>query len=325
MFRLFLALLTTTALACSKPTPATSSPIETHVGPLVELLPPGPSPIVVVRPRALFAHEGVRLLWTTLVAPDDERAFVERTLVDPRKVDELVVFELSNAGYVVLARGEFSAREVVEHSAARLVLLDVQADEPVLRREGPSSSARYAYAALDSHAVLVAKNASPQLVAAIIARRADRTLPRPFDGADAAALYKQHKAAACALYAPRPLALEMGSDVALLLSEERALAATAVPSDGFFNVAIELRGDFPPGAEQNFASLVTSVAHAPLGQLLGLGEIERELKVKARLPAGEPGVPRLPESLQISFSWPAQRLALGLRTIFMEDLRYLMR
>jgi hypothetical protein len=310
--RALLALLALLA-ACGKPAAQTAAK-EASAGPLVELLPPGPSPLVVVRPRALFQHEAVRLLWSTLVSAEDERAFVERTGVDPRKLEELVVFELADAGYVALARGEFIARQVVERAAERLVLLDVQTDEPVLRREGPAGSARYAYAELDGHALLVAKNASPQLVAAILARRADRSLPRVFDGADAAALYARHEAATCALYAPRPLGLELGSGAALLLSEERALVAVAQPEDGFFRIAIELRGDFPPGAEDNFSRLVTSVAHAPLGQLLGLGEVERELWVVKQ-----------PEAVQITFHWPAQRLALGLRSIFMDDLHDLIR
>lgn len=313
MFRLLLVLFVALASACGRPA-AQLAPKESHAGPLLELLPPGPSPIVLVRPRALFAHEGVRLLWTTLVAPEDERAFIERSGLDPRTIDELVVFELANAGYVALVRGAFEARDVVTRAAQRLVLLEVQTDEPVFRREGPSSSARYAYAALDAHAVLIAKNASPQLVGAILARCTDRALPRPFEAADAAALYARNKDASAVLFAPRPLELQLGSDVALLLSQERALAATALPQDGSFQMAIELRGDFPPGADQNFARLAASVGHAPLGQLLGLGEIERDLRVTPQDGA-----------VSITFSWPAQRLALGLRTIFMEDLRDLMR
>jgi hypothetical protein len=93
----------------------------------------------------------------------------------------------------------------------------------------------------------------------------------PIDAADAAALYNELKGASCVLFAPRPLELP-GADkgVALLLAEERALAASASPETGALRVDVKLRGAFPPGAEQNFERLVLSVATSPLGQVLGL-------------------------------------------------------
>src|SRR5689334_9423171 len=91
--------------------PATQAK-EQDVGALLELLPPGPSPVLFARPRALFQSDVVRSLWSTVVDAKDEQSFVERTLVDPRALEELVVFELPQAGYLVLARGAFVAREV---------------------------------------------------------------------------------------------------------------------------------------------------------------------------------------------------------------------
>jgi hypothetical protein len=314
MLRRFALLVLTTCLwACGAAKPA-SPPQEKDVGPLVELLPPGPSPIVVARPRKLFEHEVVRMLWTTLVSAEDERAFVERTQVDPRTLDELVLFELPRAGYVLMARGPFSSRAVIEHAATRFSIPDVNVDEPFFRREGVTGIARYAYAALDAHALLVAKNAPPALVATILARIADRKLPRAFDLGDAAALYHETHVASCVLLAPKPLELAPGGGAALLLAEERALSASAEPEAGALRVEVRMRGDFPQGAEQNFERLVLSVAQAPLGQLLGLADVAHDLKI-ARAPWG----------VQIAFRWPTQRLALGLRALFMEDLRSLMR
>jgi hypothetical protein len=300
--------------ACPPPQSALDKEAARSVGPLVELLPPGPSPIVIVRPRLLFQHEAVRSLWTTLVEPEQERTFVERTGVDLRDLEELVVFELPASGYVLLVRGPFSAREVVERAAQRLTLRDVEVDEPRVRREGLSGATRYAYAALDAHSVLASKNAPPLLIAAILTRIADRALPRPFDAPDPAALYKPLRDASCVLFAPKPLELDADQGVSLLLAEERALSASAVPEDGAIRVDVALRGEFPPAAEQNFERLVIGVAHSPLGQLLGLAEIESDLKI-VRTAAG----------VDIAFRWPAQRLALGLRALFKDDLRDLMR
>jgi hypothetical protein len=302
------------SLACGPKAPPKAKPAESHVGPLLELLPPGPSPIAYVRPRELFAHEEARLLWSTLVEPDDERAFAERTGVDPRKLEELTVFEVGKGGYLLLARGPFLAKDVVLRAAERLAMRDVAADEPVLRREGLTGSARYAYAALDAHAVLVAKNAPPTLVAAILARRTDRSLPHAFKAPEADALYRSYAGAPCALFAPRPLELELGSGAALLLAEERALAATARPQPGAFRIEVDLRGAFPAGAEHNFRALVLSVAQSPLGQVLGLSDVEQTLEVQSAA-----------TGVRIAFPWPAQRLAHGLRTLFLDDLRSLTR
>lgn len=312
MTRFVLIAITLWLVACggAKPKPEA----EKSAGPLIELLPPGPSPIVAARPRALFQHDVVRMLWSTLVSPEDERSFIERTQVDPRTLEELVVFELPRAGYVLLARGPFSARAVIERAASHFSIPDVAVDAPVFRREGVTGIARYAYAELDPHAFLVAKNAPPALVATILARLGNPKLPRAFELGDPAAAYQDVRGHNCILLAPRPLDLPPGSGAALLLAEERVLSATAEPEPGALRVDVRLRGDFPLGAEQNFERLVLSVAHAPLGQMLGLGEVEQELKI-ARTAWG----------VQIEFRWPAQRLALGLRALFLEDLRSLLR
>jgi hypothetical protein len=257
----------------------------------------------------------VRSLWSTVVDAKDEQSFVARTLVDPRALEELVVFELPQAGYLVLARGAFVAREVAARAAERFTLPDVAIDEPLFRREGMSGITRYAYVALDAHTVLASKNAPPTLVAMVLTRIKDHKAPRAFDAPDAAALYQELKNESCVLFAPRPLELP-GADqgVALLLSEERALAASATPATGALRIDVKLRGGFPPGAEQNFERLVLSVAQSPLGQLLGLSDVGNDLKI-ARNDVG----------VALSFSFPAQRLALGLRALFKDDLRDLMR
>ncbi len=303
-------------LVCCGPRKGSTAPVEERsAGPLLELLPPGPSPILFARPRALFQSEVIRSLWSTVVDPQDEQNFVARSLVDPRQLEELVVFELPQAGYLVLARGAFVAREVVARAAERFTLPDVASDEPLFRREGMSGITRYSYVALDAHSVLASKNAPPSLVALVLARIADRKAPRAFDAPDAAGLYQEFKAAQLVVYAPRPLELpDADQGVALLLSEERALAASASPEVGALRIEVKLRGGFPPGAEQNFERMVLSVAQSPLGQLLGLSEVDQSLKI-ARNDVG----------VSLSFSFPAQRLALGLRALFKDDLRDLMR
>lgn len=310
-----LVLLALLVASCAARKSAVAPSRERDVGPLLELLPPGPSPVLFARPRVLFQSEVVRSLWTTVVDAQDEQNFAARTLVDPRAIDELVVFELPQAGYLVLARGAFVAREVVARAAERFTLPDVAIDQPLFRREGMSGVTRYAYVALDAHSVLASKNAPPALVAMVLSRIADRKAPRVFDAPEPAALYKELKGGSLVVFAPRPLELPTADQgVALLLSEERALAASATPEAAALRIDVKLRGAFPPGAEQNFERLVLSVAQSPLGQLLGLSEVGNDLKI-ARNDVG----------VSLAFSFPAQRLALGLRALFKDDLRDLMR
>lgn len=281
-----------------------------QLGPLIDLVPPGPAFLVQARPRILAEQDAARTLWRALVPEDRERAFAERTGVDPLAVDELVAFELPPDGYVLLVRGPFAAAEVVRRAGERLALTDVVSDAPVVRREGLKGQGRFAYAALSDHALLVAKDAPPKLVADLLARRADKKLPRAVETPDARALLAEHAANPFLLLAPQPLALEPGTNVALLFARERALAVTVRPTHASFGVGIDLRGEFPPGADKNFRALAQSLAREPLGRALGLSRVPETMAVRVDA-----------QGAFVTFALDARELVAGVRLLFFDDMK----
>ena len=294
-----------------------------QLGPLVDLVPVGPAWLVQARPRLLADQQAALSLWRALVSEERERALTERTGIDPRAIEELVGFELPNGGYVLLVRGPFDAADVVIRAGERLALRDVMTDQPLTRREGLAGKGRYAYAALTEHTVLIAKEASPALVAKILARRNGLLEARPgarehaaepgaMSGADARGLLAEHAASPLALFAPNPLALEPGTNVALLFARERALAVSVRATHTTLAVGIDLRGEFPPGAENNFRALAKSLASAQLGRALGLSRVPESMAIRADR-----------QGAFVTFALVADELVAGVRMLFFDDLRAL--
>ena len=280
--------------------------------PLVELIPEGPRWLIQARPRLLAEQDAARMLWRTLVSEERERAFAERTGVDPLQVDELVAIELPPSGYLLLVRGPFDAGDVVRRAGDRLAVADVRTDQPLVRREGLAGQGRYAYAALAEHTLLVARDAPPQLVAGVLARNAAHDKPGALDNADASALYAEHAASPLVLFAPRPLALEPGTNVALLFARERALAVSVRPTHTTLATGIDMRGEFPPGAENNFRALARSLSSAQLGRALGLSRVPDNMAIRVDA-----------QGTLVTFAIEASDLVAGLRMLFFDDLKQL--
>lgn len=280
--------------------------------PLVELIPEGPKWLIQARPRLLAQQEATRTLWRTLVSEERERAFTERTGVDPMQLEELVGIELPPSGYLLVVRGPFDAADVVRRAGERLAVADVRTDQPVVRREGLAGQGRYAYAALAGHTLLVARDAAPQLVARVLARHEARDNAGALDNADAQSLYAEHAASPLVLFAPRPLALEPGTNVALLFARERALAVTVRPTHTTLATGIDMRGEFPPGAENNFRALARSLSSAQLGRALGLSRVPDNMAIRVD-----------EQGSYVTFALEASELVAGVRMLFFDDLKQL--
>lgn len=286
------------------------APPRASAGPLIALLPPGPEFVLLAQPRALMQAESARALWRTLVTEEREQAFRTRTGVDPREVEELVVIALGAEGYLLLARGAFDADAIVRAAGDRLAVRDVETDEPILRREGLAGVGRYAYAALDPHAILVAKDAEPALLASVLARLSDRQGVPLLETSDAEALYATHGSAPLLLLAPRALALEPGTAVALLMAEERALALSITPSATSLQITIALRGTFPDGIEHNLRSWAHSVGQSDLGRALGLLNFAEHVQIQ-----------RAADGVLAHGSIAATDLISGMRLLFFDGMR----
>jgi hypothetical protein len=285
---------------------------------LVSLLPASAEPVLVAHPHALFQAPATDTLWRALVEPERERAFVQRTGVDPRSLSELVARE-EGAGYLVLARGPLDAVQVVRAAGARLALPDVSTDAPHVRREGLAGQGRFAYAALGTDTVLVARDLPPQRVAQVIAAwdaaqgaPGAQALPSVVSEEPAKGLMAALADAPLVVLAPEPLGLPTSTPLGMLLAEQRALAAVAQPSGTRVALTVEVRGQFPEGAADNFRALGRSLAGTELMRLLGLEPMLQDLHVRA-----EPG------RVVVRGEVEAAQVVAGLRALFFTDTRAL--
>jgi hypothetical protein len=285
---------------------------------LVGLLPPSHQPVLVAHPHALFQVPATETLWRALVDPERERAFVQRTGVDPRTLTELVARE-EGAGYLVLARGPLDAAQVVRAAGARLALPDVSTDTPHVRREGLAGQGRFAYAALGDDTVLVARDLPPQRVAQVIAAweaaqsaPGAQRLPSVVSAQPAQGLMAELVGAPLVVLAPEPLGLPTNTPLGMLLAEQRALAAVARPSGTRVGLSIDVRGQFPEGAADNFRALGRSLSSTELMRLLGLEPMLHDLDVQS-----EPG------RVVVRGEVEAADVVAGLRALFFTDTRAL--
>ncbi|HEY6878219.1 MAG TPA: hypothetical protein VI299_09370 [Polyangiales bacterium] len=312
----WLGVVCTLLLACGGAQHGGHADEDQRLGSLLPLVPTGPTWVIQARPRALGEQQAALSLWRALITEERERAFAERTGVAPLQVEEAVGCELPPHGYLVLARGPFSADEVVERAGARLAVPDVSTDAPIKRREGLAGEGRYTYAALSPHALLVAKDAPPQWIARLLARRAAilERAPQPpdnpglVDGAEP--LLAEHAAEPLLLIAPQPLVFEPGTGVSLLFARERALALTVRPTHEALAVMFDMRGEFPPGAENNFRSLGRSLAGTQLGRALGLSHAPETMAIRVD-----------DQGAVVTFALVGRELVAGVRMMFFDDLR----
>lgn len=119
-----------------------------------------------------------------------------------------------------------------------------------------------------------------------------------------------HGEAPLAVYWPAPLGLPSEGGIGLLLSHQRALAMTvSLPAEGHVAVAVDLRGDFPPGAEDGLRRLFAAVASDELGRGFGLAAAVEDLRIDPH-----------PDGFLLSFQIDTEQLRLGLRRFLGEHL-----
>lgn len=269
------------ALACGRGAPAPASAAnEQVVLPLLDLVPEGPSRVLSASPKLLAQAEATRALWRAVVPVEREQAFVTRTAVEPLALDELVIIDLPDEAFLLLARGPFDAPAVVRMAGERLAVPDVSVDKPRMRREGLAGVGRYAFAALDAHSLLVARDAPPELVAQVLAR-ADAPSPHgAFDLPLSADLRREQADAPLVLYELKPLHLPLDTPVGVLLAEQRALAISVKPSADQLDVVVDLRGELPQGAEINLRTWARNIGATDLGRVLGLSRVSEEMAIR---------------------------------------------
>ncbi len=287
------------------------APARRELGPLFTLVPAGSTLVVVARPAELVANEARARVVSALFPAEQLDRFTQRTGVDPRQLEELVVADHPD-GRIVLARGPFDATFAVREAGERMAPLESSVDEPRARRAGFLGSRRVDVAALGAHALLWIEG-TPQLAARVLATAERRPTQRhhALSDAHAAALYEALREAPVALFAPEPLGLPLDTGVGMLLARERALGASIrLTEDGALRIDAELRGEFPPGAHDNFRALAESLAESDLGAALGARDALPSLRIEAE-----------DARVALHARFDPAVLASGLRTLLVAELR----
>jgi hypothetical protein len=278
-------------------------------------VPAGSTFVVRARPAELLAAPATRRVITALLSEERLDRFAARTGIDPRELTELV-FAVHPDGQVVIARGPFDAPFAVREAGQRMAPVESSVDEPMVRRAGFLGSRRVDLAA-PADDVVIRIEGTPQLAAAVLSasRHAPEAREHPFREGPSAELRAALGAAPFVLFAPQPLGLPPDTGIGLLLARERALAASAQPSEreeGALALRAELRGEFPPGAHDNFRALARSIATSDLGAALGAQEALPTLRIES-----EEGRVGLRARIE------ATVLAAGLRTLLVAEMREL--
>lgn len=231
-----------------------------------------------------MAQPALAAVVSGLISADRFDAFRAHNGIDPRTLEALAYAEYQDEagrplGTVLAIRGPFNARVAVGEMAHRMIPVESESDAPYFRRGGVYAGARRDAIAIDQD-TLVLVSGAPRLASEAL----DIAAPRALTG-EGDALLGALNAPVVVLF-PQPLGLPLGSDLALLLARERALAV-GVTGQGADRVALraEARGEFPPGIEDNLRTLVTSLAATDLGHQLGINELQSSLEL-ALTPTG---------------------------------------
>lgn len=267
--------------ACGASSPRTGAPLQL---PLTDYLPAGSHFVVVATPGELMAQPALAAVVGGLISTERFDAFRAHNGIDPRTLEALAYAEYRDdagrpLGSVLAIRGPFNARVAVAEMAHRMIPVESESDEPYFRRGGVYAGARRDAIAIDPH-TLVLVSGAPRLASEAL----DIAGPRALSG-DGDALLGAIRLPVVVLF-PQPLALPLGSDLALIMARERSLAV-GVTGQGHDRVALraEARGEFPPGIEENLRTLVHSLAATDLGHQLGMPELASSLEL-ALTPTG---------------------------------------
>lgn len=241
--------------------------------PLAELVPPGASWVIALRPAEIWAEPALQQVASALVTDEQIETWRSRTGEDLRALSELVLARFDD-GWIVLRRGPIEADAIVERAAERMVRVEVAEDAPFRRRGGQYVNHSREIAALGSDVVVEAPLGMPAFATLLHNARAPNA-PSAFSAAAGGALYTDHMREPCVAYSLKPLGLPTSTGAGLLLAEETGLAAYArALGQDTVGLYADLRGEFPPGAEANFQHLFRAVAASDLGDLFGLRSVE---------------------------------------------------
>lgn len=278
------------------------------------LVPSGADLVVHVTPLTLMGSPAVRRVVHAVTPPEHLERFARRTGIDPAALTEAVVAEYPD-GFLALLRGGLDAAGHVRAVASHMTPVEVSSDAPFLRRGGHVGAVWRELVALRPDVLAVAGGGTRLVMAELVERAARGHWPSSVHSAfatrDALDLRASWNGTPATLYSLQPLDLPPGFGTSVLLARERALALAVQPAgQDALALSVDLRGEFPEGAGQNFRQLVKSVAASDLGGALGLVEGLDSLRIQSEA-----------DRVVLRMQVPAAALARGLTLLFGADVR----
>jgi hypothetical protein len=274
---------------------------------LDDLVPDGYSSLLRLRPRALLAEDATLRVVSAIIPIERLDAFRDRHGVDPRELEQVSLVSYGEHT-VLLASGAFHGSVVVSEIGHRMAPLESSADAPVLRRAGIYRMRRFELLAVGAHEVALV-DGPPELSGLVLHTRGLGQDDRSTATEPRLRALVRSEAAAPFLYVlhGRPDLPPEGIGLLLARLEDAtlAIAPAGTRDPGALELRARLLGEFPPGADENFRTLVSSLAESDLGRAVGLDEAARSLAIDSL--AGE---------IRLTASVRASTLARGLRVLF---------
>lgn len=288
------------------PPPAPEPPREIDVR---TALPEGASLVVLARPRELFESEASALVLHALLPDAQLEAIRVHDGIDLRTVERIAVatYDVGDAaGTLVVLQGPFRAEVAVAEIAHRMVPRESVTEGEHARAGGVLHGTRMDALAVDAHTLALA--IGPPQLAGRMTRTLEGGAPPAIAGAVQQALAR-HIGPLVAIR-PIPLGLPLDEPVGLLLAEEQSLTVGVTPAGASaVHLEVDLAGEFPPHADENFRRLVASMAHTSLGTAIGLRSGLGTLHVEAS-----------PTFVSLSADFDAHELARGLSLLFRAEI-----
>jgi hypothetical protein len=273
------------------------------------ILPDGATLIVVARPRELFDAPPSAAVIRGVVPDAQLESIRVMHGIDARTLEHAALASYESgeaAGDVLVLQGPFRSEVAVAEIAHRMLPRESSTDAPPARAGGVLHGTRMDAIAIAPHTLVLV--IGPPALTARVMRTVAGTAPPAIAGAVQQAM-SRHTEPFVAIR-PVPLALPGTSPVAVLLAEEESILIAAAPvAPDAIHVAVDLAGQFPPGADANFRQLVISVAQTTMGTALGLRSALGTLHAEAS-----------PTSVTLRADFSAAELARGLALLFRAEI-----
>ncbi|MEM9073694.1 MAG: hypothetical protein AAGE52_34710 [Myxococcota bacterium] len=298
-------------LGCGNP--PVETPVASPDGDMRDWAPESAKYIVHLFPKRLFATPAFRTVVDPLFPPAGRQAFADRTGVYLEEIEEALFASLDEGRFLIIVR-TVDAPAVVRAAAMRMNTLEVEADEPFVRRVGFLGTERRELVALGPSLLVVGAGAGVEIATLLEALAHGRRPPSALASDDGRRLLESADAAPLTVFLPKPLDLPRDTGIGLVLAQERAASVVVTPTTDTADLKVTVIGELPPGGDTNLRRFFEALGQSELGTLLGINQTLQSLDLTVNQ-----------DQTTIRAQWPVAPLSRGLRVLLVDDIDALLR